>query len=435
MPSAASVFTPVVASSARRPWIMWGLGVFAYTVAVFQRASLGVAGLEAQQRFDITAGVLSLLGVVQLAVYAAMQVPVGVLLDRFGSRRMIVAGAVLMAGGQLLLADAGSVSMGLAARVLVGAGDAMTFISVLRLIPAWFPARRAPLVTQLTGIVGQAGQIVAAYPLVAGLHGSGWTPTFATAAGVGLVAAAVVAVGLRNAPAGVTMVTAAAGGGGRRAALLAAWREPGTRLGLATHFVTAFSGNTFALFWGYPYLVSAQGLSPAAAGGLLTLLVVAGMGIGPLLGALAGRWPLRRSVLVLGVVLSSALAWAVVLLWPGRAPIWLLVLLVLVLAGNGPGSILGFDFARTENPPARLGSATGIVNVGGFVATLSLILVVGLLLDASGSYRVAMSVQYAFWAVGLVAVLVTRRQVRRRRNIVVDAFPRAVARRLAAARS
>ncbi len=410
---------------------MWGLGVFAYTVAVFHRASLGVAGLDAQQRFGISAGVLALLGVVQLAVYAAMQVPVGVLLDRVGSRGMIVAGAVFMAGGQLLMAAAGSLPFGLVARVLVGAGDAMTFISVLRLIPAWFPARRAPLVTQLTGLLGQAGQVVAAFPLVAGLHAAGWTSTFATAAGVGLLAAVAVAVGLRNAPPGMTMAAAT----GRRAALRASWREPGTRLGLSTHFVTAFSGNMFALFWGYPYLVEAQGLAPAAASGLLTLLVVAGMGIGPLLGALAARWPLRRSVLVLGVVLSSALAWAVVLVWPGRSPVWLLVLLVLVLAGNGPGSILGFDFARTENPPARLGSATGIVNVGGFVATLLMILVVGLLLDASGSYRVAMSAQYGFWAVGLVGVLVSRRQVRRRRNIVVDAFPRAVARRLAAARS
>ena len=417
--------------AARRAWVMWGLGVFAYTVAVFQRASLGVAGLDAEQRFGISAGVLSLLGVVQLAVYAAMQVPVGVVLDRIGSRRMIVAGAVFMACGQLLMATAGSLPAGLAARVLVGAGDAMTFISVLRLIPAWFPARRAPPVTQLTGLLGQAGQIVAAFPLVAGLHAEGWTPTFATAAAAGVLVAVAVAVGLRNAPPGVTMVAAT----GRRAALRASWREPGTRLGLATHFVTAFSGNVFALFWGYPYLVEAQGLSPAAAGGLLTLLVVAGMGIGPLLGTLAGRWPLRRSVLVLGVVLSSALTWGVVLLWPGRAPVWLLALLVLVLAGNGPGSILGFDFARTENPPTRLGSATGIVNVGGFVATLLMILVVGLLLDTSGSYRVAMSAQYAFWAVGLVGVLVTRRQVRRRRNIVVDAFPRAVVRRLAAARS
>jgi MFS family permease len=410
---------------------MWGLGVFAYMVAVFHRASLGVSGLDAQQRFGISAAVLSLFGVVQLGVYAAMQVPVGMLLDRVGSRRMIVAGGLFMSAGQLLMATAGSVPVGLAAKVLVGAGDAMTFISVLRLVAAWFPARRAPLVTQLTGLIGQAGQIVAAYPLVAGLHAAGWTPTFATAAGVGVLVVALVGTGLRNAPPGVAIAVPA----GRRAALRASWREPGTRLGLWTHFVTQFSGNTFALFWGYPFLVEGQGLSAAAAGALLTLLVVGGMCIGPLLGTLAGRWPLRRSVLVLGIVLASALMWTVVLAWPGHVPLGVLVLLVVVLASNGPGSMVGFDFARTENPPARLGSASGIVNVGGFVASLLLILVVGLLLDASGSYRVAMSAQYAFWAVGLAGVLVTRRQARRRKNIVVDAFPRAVVRRLAAARA
>ena len=413
---------------------MWGLGVLAYVAAVFHRASLGVSGLDAQQRFGTTAAVLSLFGVVQLGVYALLQVPVGVLLDRIGSRRMIVAGALFMAAGQLLLAHAGSVPAGLTARVLVGAGDAMTFISVLRLIPAWFPARRAPLVTQLTALIGQAGQIVAAYPLVAGLHSAGWSPTFTTAAGVGVLVAVLVGVGLRNAPPGVTMVAPAGRRAARRAALRASWREPGTRLGLWTHFVTQFSGNTFALFWGYPFLVEGEGLSPAAASALLTVVVVAGMAIGPTLGALVARWPMRRSALVLAVVGSSAAAWTLVLAWPGPAPLGLLVLLALVLAANGPGSIVGLDFARTENPPARLGSASGIVNVGGFVASLLLILAVGLLLDATGSYRVAMCAQYAFWAVGLVMVLVTRRQVRRRKHIVVDALPRAVVRRLAATR-
>jgi MFS family permease len=411
---------------------MWGLGVLAYTVAVFDRASLGVSGLDAQERFGTTAAVLSLFGVVQLGVYAALQVPVGVLLDRIGSRRMIAAGALLMAGGQLLLARADSVPGGLLARVLVGAGDAMTFISVLRLVPAWFPARRAPLVTQLTGLLGQAGQLAAAYPLVAGLHSAGWTPTFATAALVGAVVAVVVLVALRNAPPGVTPAGPA---GSRTQALAASWREPGTRLGLWSHFVTQFSGNTFVLFWGYPFLVEAQGLSPAAASGLLTLLVLSGMAIGPVLGGLAGRFPLRRSAIVLGIVLGSASAWTLVLAWPGLVPLPVLVLLVLALASNGPGSMMGFDFARTENPPARLGSASGIVNVGGFLASLLTILAVGLVLDASGSYRVAMCVQYVFWAVGLLGVLHTRRQARQRRGIVVDAFPRAVVRKLAAARA
>jgi len=413
---------------------VWGLGVLAYTVAVFQRASLGVAGLDAQERFGTSAAVLSLFGVLQLGVYAALQVPVGVLLDRVGPRRMLVAGGLLMAAGQLALALAGGVPAGLAARVLVGAGDAMTFISVLRLVPAWFAARRAPVVTQLTGLIGQGGQVVAAFPLVAGLHAAGWTPTFAVAAAVGVLVALLVAATLRDAPPGVRMVRPAAEPGTRREALTAAWREPGTRLGLWTHFVAQFSGMVFGLFWGYPFLVQGQGLSPATASALLTVLVVTGMVDGPVVGWLAGRWPLRRSAVVLGLVAASAATWAVVLAWPGRAPLPLLVLLVVVLASNGPGSMVGFDFARTENPPARLGSASGIVNVGGFVASLSTILAVGVLLDLTGSWRVAMAVQFAVWAVGLAGLLGTRRVLRRARGIRLDPLPRAVARRLAAAR-
>src|SRR4051794_2163489 len=139
----------------RRAWIIWTLGVTAYAVAVFQRASLGVAGVEAQHRFGATAAILSLFSVLQLAVYAGMQVPVGVLLDRLGSRRLIAAGAVLMGIGQIVLATSHAIGLAVLGRVLVGAGDAFTFISVLRLVTLWFAPRRVPVMTQLTGILGQ----------------------------------------------------------------------------------------------------------------------------------------------------------------------------------------------------------------------------------------------------------------------------------------
>jgi hypothetical protein len=165
-------------------------------------------------------------------------------------------------------------------------------------------------------------------------------------------------------------------------------------------------------------------------------MVACSMVVGPVLGQLVGRWPYRRSVPVLAIVLSSAAVWAVVLLWPGRAPLALLVVLVLVLGANGPGSLVGFDFARTENPPARIGSATGIVNVGGFVASLLTILLVGLVLDLSSGgtayslhdFRLAMSVQYLFWAVGLVGFLRARSRLKAVRGIVLDPFHRAVVR-------
>ncbi len=406
-----------------RAWIAWGVGLTAYVVAVFARSSLGVAGVEAQERFGAGASAISLFLVLQLVVYAGMQVPVGVALDRFGSRRLILAGALTMAAGQAALALAGDVPTAVAARVLVGAGDAMTFVSVLRLIGFWFPGRTVPLVTQLTGILGQVGQIAAAYPLVALLHAAGWRSTFLGAAAVGVLVVVLVLTALRDAPPG-TAARVPAGLADVRRGLTLTWREPGTRIGLYTHLVTQFSGTVFALLWGYPFLVVGQGLSPATAAGLLSLLVVVGMGVGPLLGRLCGRWPLRRSVLVLSILGLTAATWTVVLLWPGRAPLWLLVVLVVVLGTNGPGSMIGFDFARTWNPAERQGSASGVVNVGGFVASLLTILAIGAVLDAltpGGStaydldaFRAAFAVQYVFWAVGLVGLLRHRRVLRAR---------------------
>ena len=59
-------------------------------LAVFHRSSLGVAGIIATDRYDISATGLAAFTVLQLVVYAGMQVPVGVLLDRFGSRAMLL---------------------------------------------------------------------------------------------------------------------------------------------------------------------------------------------------------------------------------------------------------------------------------------------------------------------------------------------------------
>jgi MFS family permease len=416
----------------RRAWLIWGIAVAAYAVAVFHRGSLGVSGVAAQHRFGATAATLSLFSVLQLAVYAALQVPVGALLDRVGSRRMIATGAAVMAVGQLVMASSHSIALAVLARVLVGAGDAMTFTSVLRLVALWFAPRRVPLMSQLTGLLGQLGQIAAAYPLVALLRDAGWSSAFTLAGVVGLVVAVVVALVLRDVPAGTAVVS---GPVDVRASLLEAWREPGTRLGLWTHFVTQFSGTVFVLLWGYPFLVVGEGRSPAEAGALLTLLVIVAMVVGPVIGQLIGRWPYRRSVPILAIVLSTAAVWTVVLTWPGRA-LPLLVVLVVVLATNGPGSMVGFDYARTENPPTRMGSATGIVNVGGFVASLLTILLVGLVLDLSShgasyqlhDFRLAMSVQYLFWAIGLAGLLRARRRLKAHKGIELDPFHRAVVR-------
>ncbi|HEX8781197.1 MAG TPA: MFS transporter, partial [Nocardioides sp.] len=403
----------------RRAWAIWLVALSVYVLAIFHRSSLGVAGLLAAERFDIAASQLALFTVLQLVVYAGMQIPVGVLLDRFGSRALLLGGLLLMTTGQLVFALVTSFPAAVVARGLIGMGDAMVFISVLRLVAVWFLVRQAPLVTQLTGQFGQLGAVGAAAPLSWALHELGWTGAFGAASALGVALMVGVALLVRDSPyrserAELVKVRALLG------QLRGLWGNPGTRLGMWSHFVSQFSITVFSLLWGFPFLVSGQGLTPAAAAGLLSLAVVWFMVAGPVLAWVTTRVPYHRSQIVVGVVAVTVLSWTAVLLWPGPAPMPLLVLLVVATATGGPTSMVGFDLARTFTPATAMGRASGVVNIGGFVASLLTMAAVGIVLDLReprgmsaytlSDFKVALAVQYVVWGLGCVQVLRYRRK-------------------------
>ncbi|AKD99451.1 nitrate/nitrite transporter [Rhodococcus qingshengii] len=402
----------------KKVWLVWGVGVFAYVIAVLHRTSFGVSGLSAADRFSISPSVLSSFVVLQIVVYAGMQIPAGVLLDRYGSRIMIAVGAFIMMSAQLALAFTESLPVAIGARIAVGAGDALTFISVLRLVPQWFPPRQVPLVSQFTGILGQLGQVMSALPFMLLLSGPGWTFAYGSAAAVGLLAFALALSVIRDAPPGADVVAVPAGAKEIGRQIKTVWMRPGTRLGFFSHMGTQFSITTFALLWGVPYLKSAQGLDSTTVGSLLTLSVISAIVAGPILGILTGRYPMRRSWLVLTIMVASALMWTIVLSRSEPSPLWLLTILVVVISVGGPGSVIGFDYARTSNPSSAMGTAQGMVNIGGFLASLIVIQVMGVILGHMGGYtfdgfRVAWMVQYPVWILGIVGVLVTRGKARR----------------------
>ena len=383
----------------KKVWLVWGVGVFAYVIAVLHRTSFGVSGLSAADRFSISPSVLSSFVVLQIVVYAGMQIPAGVLLDRYGSRIMIAVGAFIMMSAQLALAFTESLPIAIGARIAVGAGDALTFISVLRLVPQWFPPRQVPLVSQFTGILGQLGQVMSALPFMLLLSGPGWTFAYGSAAAVGLLAFALALSVIRDAPPGADVVAVPAGAKEIGRQIKTVWMRPGTRLGFFSHMGTQFSITTFALLWGVPYLKSAQGLDSTTVGSLLTLSVISAIVAGPILGILTGRYPMRRSWLVLTIMVASALMWTIVLSRSEPSPLWLLTILVVVISVGGPGSVIGFDYARTSNPSSAMGTAQGMVNIGGFLASLIVIQVMGVILGHMGGYtfdgfRVAWMVQY-----------------------------------------
>lgn len=394
--------------------------------AVMQRTTLGVAGVDAAARFDSSAALLSTLAVVQLIVYAGLQIPVGILIDRVGPKWLISAGCTLMVAGQLILSSAPDIPTAVLGRVFVGAGDAAVFISVIRLVNSWFAGPIVPQLSQWVGNIGQLGQVLSALPFAWVLHTFGWTPAFSVAAAVSFAALVLSVVLLTNRPPDTP-------GDGRAASMREAirmlgptLRRPGTQLGFWSHFVSQSSGTVFTIFWGFPFLVSAVGLDRGTAAAFLVVIVISGMVAGPILGILSARFPLRRSNLVLGITAALGFVWAAVLLWPGIPPIWLIAILTVTLGIGGPGSLIGFDFARSFNPARSLGSANGVVNVGGFMASFVMLFLIGVILDiqydagvstalySMDAFRLAFSIQYVVIGAGVVFLLRARRRTRRR---------------------
>jgi MFS family permease len=403
----------------RRAWMIWLVALSVYILAVFHRSSLGVAGIIASERFDISATSLATFTVLQLVVYAGMQVPVGVLLDRFGSRTMLVCGLALMTAGQLAFAFAGSFPAAVAARAAVGAGDAMVFISVIRLVTTWFLVRQAPMVTQVTGLSGQLGAIAAAGPLAYLLHALGWTRAFALTSSLGVVLLVAVLALVKDSPyrsEEVVAIKLRALAGSVRTV----WGNPGTRLGMWSHFTSQFSATVFALLWGYPFLVQGLGWSTGGASTLLMAMTGWAVVSGLVLARLVARLPYFRSWIVVGVVITMVVPWTAVLLWPGAAPDWLVVVMAFATASGGPAAMVAFDLARSFTPTHQTGRANGLINVGGFTASLLTMALIGVVLDLSapggmgtytlGDFKLAMAVQYLFWALGVFQTLRYRRR-------------------------
>lgn len=388
----------------------WSVAVSVYLLAVLHRTSLGVAGLQAADRFGIPPGRLSLFVLLQIGVYAAMQIPTGVLVDRYGPRRLLVLAAMLMGLAQAGFAVADGFGAALAARALLGLGDALTFVSVLRLAASHFSPRRYPVIVSVTGMVGTVGNLAATLPLSSLLRHVGWTPTFFGAGMLSVISGVAVYLMLPRAapiaPASLSRARLRAAARTIAARVATAWSMPGTRVGFWVHFSAMSTAMMFAMLWGVPFMQQSQGMSRAAASTLLLTNVFVSVVTGPLVGVVISRHPPARVPIALGVCLLTALGWLTCLaLFDGPMPRAVLVGLVVLTGLGAPVSSIGFAVARDYNGPAVIGTATGVVNVGGFSATIVASMLfgwaLGLFGSSGGGYRSAFAIGVLVQVAGL----------------------------------
>ncbi|QBI52074.1 MFS transporter [Streptomonospora litoralis] len=373
-----------------RAWLVWGIGVGVYFLAMFHRNSLGAAALEAQERFDAGPALLSLLPMLQLLVYVLLQVPTGLLADRVGPRVSLIAGAVLMALGVAIFALAPSIEAAVAGRVLIGMGDAVTFLNVIRLAALWFPRSRYALVSGLTGVAGGLGQAASVAPLSFVLRGIGWTGAFLSFSAVTVVMALLVLLVVRDRPSGRRTEPVQAPVPALQS-IAEALRTRGPRLGLAHHAAIMPPYTMLGVLWGYPFLVEGMGYAPAVAGTLLSGIGAAVLWISPLIGVAVGRRPAVRRPLATGLVSLFVLGWLTLVGWPGGLPPTGLVLAVLVVSAAGAviAPALSFDFARDGLPAERTGVASGLVNMSGFLTTVIVTVAAGIILEAGAGFQAA----------------------------------------------
>jgi predicted MFS family arabinose efflux permease len=382
-PSAGATVLPPPAALA---WSVCALGASLYLVGFFQRVAPAVMTRELMEEFSIAAAGLGHLSAFYLYSYVAMQIPTGLMVDRFGARRVLAAGAAIAATGGFLFALAPGFAGASLGRLLIGGSVGVAWVGTLKLAAHWLPPQRFALATGLALAAGTAGAVTAGVPLAWAVAEFGWRAVMlAGAAATALVCAAIWRLA-RDDPAerGYRSWFGAAQPGAHRPsvreALAEVLRYRNTWLMFLAPQGVVGACLAVAGLWGVPWLVAVYGFSPAQAALYCSALLLAWALGGPAFGALSDRLRLRKPLYLAGCAAALA-CWSALVLAPRPlAPATLLALLL--GAGFASGCmVIGFAFAK-ESVPARLsGTATGIANMGSMSGAMLLQPLVGLALD------------------------------------------------------
>lgn len=418
----------------RRAITVWVAAVAVYVVAITGRTSFGVAGVEAIDRFGIDASRIAVFTAVQIGVYAFAQIPTGMLIDRFGPRKMLVVGALIMGTGQILLGLTGNYWVAILARVLIGAGDASAFLSVMRILPYWFPLKKTPLFTQLTASLGQLGQFISAVPFMALLHVSGWTISFISLGAVGILIALAAGVAVADSPdtddaarqaradkrAGNRMAPEEVAATPERTRvgdlLKMVLRSPVCWLGFFIHYSCMLPQIVFTLLWGVPMMILGMGLSSAQAALVLSINTICTVSIGPLLGMVSSRLGARRELGALTFTLIIGVTWIIFFMSDTPRGLLAIIIVNIIIAISTPAANFGFDHVREQLDRKFVATGTGLSNMGGFLSGMLAAQLVGVLLDWSSQgatygwqdFRIAWMAVIAVWALGVLGLLVSR---------------------------
>lgn len=398
---------------AGRAWLAWTAAATFFFYAFVLRVSPSVMVGELMAEFQVGGAVFGTLSSLYFYTYAPLQLPVGIMMDKYGPRLMISIAAALAALGALLFALAPSLEVAYLARLLIGFGSGFSFVGALTVSTQLFTPTRFALLAGLVQGLGILGGIVGQAPLGIAVEQLSWRGAVGVLAGAGAILAVVSWLAIRDRPG-----TAAGSSPMAGLKLVAANRE--TWLCAVFGLAKTAPMLTFGGLWAVPFVMAVYGIERATAASLTSLLFL-GWGLGaPFNGWISDRLGRRKAPMLASSLIATAAMSAIV----GIHGLSLTTLGVLFFV-NGFAScsmILAFAAVREHNPPGTTGAAYGLVNT--FVVGSGAIFqpLVGWLLDlgwdgalvagarvyAEDTYRAALWILPAVSAVGILAALLMR---------------------------
>ena len=386
--------------------ISYTLLVTAFFIGFFNRFAPATFAAPIGNSLGLEATALGGLAAIHFWVYTVMQVPAGLVIDRFGIRLPAALGTLLTGVGAIILSMASSHSAALLGPLLVGLGMSLVFVAVMKSNAIWFDGHQFGMVTGITLLIGTLGSIVSEAPARLLLTLTDWRVIFLMLGVLTLIVAVLIMLNWR-APAGYSDGMQPAGQTGQNVLRRELWLDvlKNRQLWLLLIAIAGTNGTfyAFAGLWGTHLLSDGYGLSGASASLVLTLALVPYGLCSPIVGKLSDSWCTRKLFIWLSSLVNLA-AW-LWLLW-GTAVGFATSLVCFLVLGLSSGAqvTVAFAAAKESVPAVVSGLAIALVNMGVFLVTAIVQTAYGWLI-ASGATESTSVYIAALWLPAGISVL------------------------------
>ncbi|MCM3691058.1 MFS transporter [Neobacillus niacini] len=402
-------------------WDVFSTVLLAYFIIISQRTAPGLITDQLMKDFHVSAAVIGLMSSLQFFAYAGLQIPIGLLSDRYGPNRFLILGTILTGIGCLIYSFSPNEYVLIFSRFIVGTGDSMIFLNLVIILSQWFKAQEFVKLLGVISLVSSIGSLTSMLPFSMWISFSGWrTPFFI----IGIILALfsyllyTVLVLKPNKIVKDDFNLKKVKNKNRESIWRIFRRTITARQAWATflcHFglVGAYVG--FIGSWGVPYGIQVMDLSRSEASQLLMYGLFGAMLGGPLISWITSRLESMKRVYTY-VHIIAFLSWGGLFL-SGVNPSFILVVVLFFLIGFGTGaSTLTFAVVRKSFPIEEVGVVTGFSNMGGFISAVLLPIIFGKVLDLfpletiNVGYHYGFIIPVLFSLLGLVGVIMIKEE-------------------------